>query len=440
MSKRVNILVLLLATTALQVIGQEKEFWSLADCIDHALKNNITVKDAELVMDNALITLKKSQWSRLPNLSGNATQNLSNGNSIDPITSDFVSQRIHSTSLGLSSQLTLYQGSKLSQQIKQNKQLVNQNALYVQEARNNIELSITQAYLQALYNKESMIVAENDLAISEQELENAETQFEAGAIPEKDVIDARSQVASGQYNVVNAKNNLTQQLLILKQLLELAPETVFQISDPEFEQVETVLIPSKMDVYNDALANRPEIRSSELNIDVSKRDVAIARSSYMPSLSLSGSLGTGYTNTRDLNFADQLNLNFNQRLGLSLSIPIFDKLSTHFSIQSAKISVERATLQYATAKKNLYKNIEVAWQNAVSAQDQLQAANAAQVAAKSSYELAQKQHELGSLSTFDLSVAQNTLTNAVQNQTQAKYLSILYGKLLEFYARSEQIQ
>lgn len=438
MFKRVHILVLLLAAAALQVNGQEKELWSLADCIDYALKNNITVKDAELVMDNSEITLKKSQWSRLPNLSGSASQNLSNGTSIDPITSDYVSQQIHSTSFGLSSQVTLYQGSKLSQQIKQNKQLVDQNALYVQEARNNIELSITQAYLQALYNKESIGVAENDLAISEQELDNAKVKFEAGSIPERDVVDAESQVASGRYNVINAKNNYTQQLLTLKQLLELNPEQEFDIRDTDLEATEAVLVPSKMDVYNEALANRPEIKSSELNVDISQRDLGIARSSYLPTLSLSGSLGTGYTNTQDMSFADQLDLNFNQRLGLSLSIPIFDKLSTHYSIQSAKISVERAKLQNTTAQKELFRSVELAWQNAISAQDQLLAAEAAETAARSSYDLAQKQHELGGLSTFDLAVAQNTLTNAVQNQMQAKYLSILYGKLLEFYARSEQ--
>lgn len=438
MFKRVHILVLLLAAAALQVNGQEKELWSLADCIDYALKNNITVKDAELVMDNSEITLKKSQWSRLPNLSGSASQNLSNGTSIDPITSDYVSQQIHSTSFGLSSQVTLYQGSKLSQQIKQNKQLVDQNALYVQEARNNIELSITQAYLQALYNKESIGVAENDLAISEQELDNAKVKFEAGSIPERDVVDAESQVASGRYNVINAKNNYTQQLMTLKQLLELNPEQEFDIRDADLEATEAVLVPSKMDVYNEALANRPEIKSSELNVDISQRDLGIARSSYLPTLSLSGSLGTGYTNTQDMSFADQLDLNFNQRLGLSLSIPIFDKLSTHYSIQSAKISVERAKLQNTTAQKELFRSVELAWQNAISAQDQLLAAEAAETAARSSYDLAQKQHELGGLSTFDLAVAQNTLTNAVQNQMQAKYLSILYGKLLEFYARSEQ--
>ena len=407
--------------------------WSLQDCINYAVEKNLTVIDATYDEQSAQLEYKQSKNNRLPNLTGSASQSLTNGTSIDPITSRYLTQQIHSTSFGLSSQMTLYQGGQMNQQIQQNKLVVDQNSQYVQEAKNSVTLSITEAYLTALYYKEAVKVAENNLEASQKEYEQAKGLTEAGSMARKDMLDAQSQVASNRYNIITAKNNLATQLLTLKQLLELQPQEDFQIKDPIEDETPIETIPSSYDVYSIALEQMPEIKAARMNLSIGEYDIKMARANYLPTLSLSGSLGTGYSNTQDYDFAQQMDLNFNQRLGLSLSIPIFNRFSTKTNVQKAQISLYKTQIQITTAEKTLYQKIQTAWQNAVSARDQLIAAEAASDAAKEAYDLAKQQFELGGISTLDLVTSQNTYTNAKQNYLQAKYMSIMYAQLLQFY-------
>lgn len=415
-----------------------KKQWSLEDCIAYAKEKNISIKTAVLSKNAAEVNFEQSKSSRLPNLSGSASQNLSFGNSIDPITSDYVSQKVNSTSLGINSAVTLFQGNQISNQIKQNKLLVNQNSLFVEEAQNNVVLSITEAYVQILYNQEGIRIAENNLQASEKEVQRAKLRLDAGSVARQDYTDALSQAATNKYNLIAAQNELTKQVLVLKQLLELQPEEDFEIAIPlESNWSTAAIVPNKIEVYNIALAKMSEIKASQVNVAVSEKDLDIAKGGYLPTLSLSGSLGSGYTNTQDLNFSDQLNLNFNQRVGLSLTVPIFNRNQTKAQVQNAKISIDKAEIALQTAQKELYKKIQTAWENATAASQQIISAQSAKEAAAESYSLAQKKYELGALSTTDLVVSQNTYTNAAQNFIQAKYLNILYTQLLAFYQGNE---
>ncbi len=433
-------IILALALLVYSAHGQETtdvtpKIWTLEECISHALANNITVKQAVLQKNRTEANLKAAKSSRLPNLSGNASQNFTNGNSIDPITSDFVSQSINSTSLGLSSQVTLFQGNQISNEIKQNRLLVDQFLLYEEEAMNNITLSITESYIQLLYSKENIVIAENNLASSQKEEQRAKSRFEAGSIPIKDYTDAQSQTATNAYDLITAKNDYAQQLLTLQQLLELPPEVTLEIADSD--GMDLNIIPGLNEVYTEALLHLPEINAGKVNISVAEKELDIAKGGYLPTLSLTGSLGSGYTSTQDFNFADQFDLNFNQRLGLSLNVPIFNRNRTKTEVENAKIDIDIAELELAQQEKDLYQKIETAWQNATAAQSQMQAADIARTAAGESYRLAQKQYELGALSTTDLVVSQNIYTNTEQNYIQAKYLSLLYTQLLQFYQGNE---
>ncbi len=421
-----------------QAIGTvEDKIWTLQDCIAYAIDNNISVLNARLTLENAEIDYRQSKSERLPNLFGNASQSMTNGSSIDPITSDFVSEQIHSTSLGLNTNVPLYQGGELNHRIKQNRLLADQNSLYVKEAENNIILSIAEAYLQALYGHEALKVAENNLMVSEKEMETAKIRYESGSTAKKDYSDAIAQKATNKYNLIAAQKDYDLQLLTLKQMLELGPETNFQIENPDTSYNGVYPIEDKMIIYEAALGTLPELDASRMDIDISEKDLDIAKSGYLPSLSLSGSLGTGYTSTRELSFSDQFDVNFNQRIGLSLNVPIFNRNQTKAQVQKAQINIEKSKLNYRTEEKELYKKIETAWQNSIASQEQLLAAQAASDAAKASYELAKKQYDLGALSTTDLVVSQNTYTNAQQNYLQSKYLSILYAQLLQFYQGKE---
>lgn len=438
--KRFLIIITLLLTQI--VLSQETnsetaKVWSLEDCLEYAVENNITIKDAALNKDQSAVDYSASKSSRLPNLYGTASQSFSNGNSIDPITSDFVNDQIYSTNASLNSSLTLFQGNQINNQIEQNKLLLNQSVFLEEETKNNIIVSILENYLQILFAKESITIAENNLTASEKEVERAKARLDAGSIALNDYTEAQSQAATNKYAIITAKNTYQQYIIALKQLLELDPTQDIEIQtlDNDIDYVTIEL--DKMSIYNNALGILPEVNASKIGIEVSEKDLDIAKGAYLPTLSLISSVGSGYTSINDNNFSDQFNVNFNQRVGLSLNIPIFNRNQTKAAVQTAQINIEKAEIFQQSTVKEVYKKVETAYQNAISAQEQLVAAEASQTAAEQSYNLAQKKYELGALSTTDLVISQNTYTNAQQNYLQAKYLSVLYHQLLQFYQGNE---
>ncbi|WP_282031058.1 TolC family protein [Winogradskyella eximia] len=434
--KRFFIIITLLTTQV--ILSQESnaeisKLWTLEDCLQYALENNITIKDAALNYDQAAVEFSKAKSSRLPNLYGTASETFSNGNSIDPITSDYVTDQIYSTNVSLNSSVTLFQGNQINNQIAQNELLLNQSVFLEEETKNNIIVSILENYLQILYAKEGITIAENNLSASEKEVERAKARLDAGTIALSDYTEAQSQAATNKYAIITAKNTYQQYIIALKQLLELNPTQDIEIETLSNDVDYITLELDKIAIYNKALGILPEVNASKIGVEVSEKDLDIAKGAYLPSLSLVSSLGSGYTSVNDNNFSDQFNVNFNQRVGLSLNIPIFNRNQTKAAVQSAQINIEKAQINQQLTEKEVYKKVETAYQNAVSAQEQLIAAEASQTAAEQSYKLAQKKYELGGLSTTDLVISQNTFTNAQQNYLQAKYLSILYHQLLQFY-------
>ena len=413
------------------------KIWSLEDCISYAIENNITVKNADLNTSISEVDYNAAKSAKLPNLFGSASQNFSSGTTIDPITSDYVSDQIHSTNLGINSSITLFKGNQLTNQVKQNQLLVEQNSLLAQEAKNNIVISILESYLQTLFSKEGITIAENNLIASEKEVLRAKSRLDAGTIALSDYTEAQSQAATNKYKVIAAKNDYQLNIITLKQLLELSP-----LEDLEIETVDENadlinLELNKETIYTNALSYLPEVEASSTNILINEKELEIAKGGYLPTLSLTGSLGSGYTSISDNTFSDQLDVNFNQRLGLSLNIPIFNRNQTKSAVQTAYFNIEKAEIQKQTIEKEVIRKVETAYQNALSSQEQLVAAEVSQVAAEQSYNLAKKKYELGDLSTTDLVLSQNIYTNAQQNYLQSKYLNILYHQLLQFYQGNE---
>ncbi|GHC51223.1 TolC family protein [Ulvibacter litoralis] len=411
----------------------ETKVWSLEDCISYAIDNNITVKNASLSKNIAEVDYNRAKSARLPNLFGNASQSFSSGNTIDPITSDFVTDQINSTNVGITSSVTLFQGNQLNNQIQQNKILLQQSAFLEEEAKNNIVISLLETYLQTLYSKEGITIAENNLIASEKEVLRAKARLDAGSIALSDYTEAQSQAATNKYNVISAKNNYQQYIIALKQLLELPPSEDIEIEtlDETMDLIKLEL--NKNDIYAKALNFLPEIEVSNLDIASKEKELDIVKGGYLPTLSLNGSIGSGYTSINESTFSDQFDFNFNQKIALSLSIPIFNRNQTKSAVKTAGIQIEKAQIEKQTTEKEVYLKVETAYQNALSSQEQLLAAEASRAAAEQSYKLAQKKYELGGLSTTDLVISQNTYTNAEQNYLQAKYLTVLYHQLLQFY-------
>lgn len=432
-----NILLLLLAVST--GFGQQTEAskkWSLADCIKYAVENNITIKEAQLTKQSADVNLKQAEYSRFPSLSASVSQKATNGSSIDPITSNYVSQVIHSTNAGIGTQLTLYNGNYINNTIKQNELLVKQNEFFVSEAKNNILLSVTEAYLQALYYKEAITVAENTVSSSKEQIAQMQTKFKAGAVAKLDVADLETQLSNDEVTLITEKNNYRQQLISLKQLLELDPLSDFDIETPDLPQAQ-LINPDLKSVYETAVGNMPEIKSAKTQIDISQILLNKAKAGYLPTLSLSAGLYSGYTSTQDINFWTQMDGNFYQTVGLSLNIPIFSNYQNKAAVENAKIDIEKAKIASVSESKQLYLKIESAWQNAQSAQSQLEAATALKSSSQLAYEMAQKKADAGALSSPDLIVSKNTYLSAQQQYLQAKFSVALYYQLLQFYQGNE---
>jgi outer membrane protein len=401
--------------------------------IEYATLNNISVKQAELNEQTAEINLKQSKAALFPSLSASASQSINKGTSADPITYEYVSSTIHSTSVGLNAQINLYNGNKANNTIKQSDLLVEQSEFLAQEAKNSITLSITQAYLQALYYREGVAIGQNNLKASAEQVKRTEALYQAGSASAKDLADMKSQQADAQYTLVTTKNSFDKQVLTIKQLLEFQPDEDFELEIPEIKNDITITIPDKIEAYKNALTAMPEIKSGELQRKIETLDLKIAKAGYQPNLSLNGGLTTGYTNTQQFSFEDQFQNNFYQRLGLTLSIPIFDNYKTKSSVQQAQIAIRSSELNLLAEKKELYQKIETAHQNLIAALSEMEAVKLQVEAAQTSYELSKQQYDLGLVNTVDMLISQNNYLTAQQRFIQTKYTTILYDQLLQFY-------
>ncbi len=408
--------------------------WNLEQCLQYAVSNNITVKKAELSKNTSELNYKQSKNNRLPSLSANLSGSMTNGTSIDPITGSFQDEFYTSSNASINSNITLYNGSKVNNTIIQNKLLVSQNDLYVQQAANNIILSITEAYVQALYYQEGIEIAKNSAKSTEELLKQGEVKFKNGALSRSELADLESQNATNQYNIVTAQTQYSQQILVLKQLLELEPEDDFQIEIPHSSDVGNYLIPDKQSIYSKAIDKLPDTKIYDVAKEINEKDLDIAKAGFLPTVSLSAGLSTGFSSTREnINFGRQLDGNKSEQLSLSVSIPIFSKFQNKTNIALAKIKIQESELDKLQANKDLYKKVETAWLNAVTNQNENVASKTLRDTSRLSYDLAIKKYEFGGSTTTDLLVSQTNYLNAEQKYLQTKYMGILYQQLLQYY-------
>lgn len=385
-------------------------------------------------MDKTTASLNYQQQknNKLPTIYGSASLGVTNGSSIDPITSSFVNQNILSNSFGLSGNMTIYQGNKLNLQIEQNKMILDQSSLYQKQAENSIVLNVLNAYLQSLYYYEGIESAKYTANSSAQELKLTQTKYKNGAISKLDLADVETQDAQNQYTVVNTENLYNQQVLKLKQLLELDPSVDFQIDKvPLSDLMESV--PDKQEVFAQAIENLPDLKIYDSQNEILAKALQITKAGYKPTLSATAGLNIGYTSTQDYGYFNQFKNNFNKSVGLSLNVPIFSKKQNDTNVKLAQIDIEQNKLDKISASKTLYSSIETAWQNAIANQAQQKSSKVARDNAKLAYDLASKKYEFGGLTTTELSVSRNTYLTNEQTYLQSKYMSVLYTQLLNFY-------
>jgi len=420
--------------------------WNLQACIDYALQQNITIRKNRLNAKSAEVDVKTARAALFPSLTASVSQRIVNRpnsqtNTIidgDNITSS-QSKTSYNGSYGIDANWTLYNGSKRLNTLKQQRMNNRIAELGVAESENTIEESITQIYVQILYAAEAVKVNEATLDVSRAECERARALLAAGSIARSDLAQLEAQVSTDKYQLVTAQATLQDYKLQLKQLLELDGEKEMTLYIPTLGD-ENVLspLPSKTDVYRSALTLRPEIEAGRLNVKASELDIDIARSGYIPTISLSAGIGSTNTNGNDFTFDEQIKQNWNNSLGVTVSVPIFNNRQTKSAVQKAKIQKQNSELDLLDNQKNLYKTIEGLWLDANSAQQRYVAAIEKLRSTQTSYDLIQEQFNLGMKNTVELLTEKNNLLNAQQETLQAKYMAILNTQLLKFY-QGEQI-
>ena len=420
--------------------------WNLQACIDYALQQNITIRKNRLNAESAEVDVKTARAALFPSLTASVSQRIVNRpnsqtNTIidgDNITSS-QSKTSYNGSYGIDANWTLYNGSKRLNTLKQQRMNNRIAELGVAESENTIEESITQIYVQILYAAEAVKVNEATLDVSRAECERARALLAAGSIARSDLAQLEAQVSTDKYQLVTAQATLQDYKLQLKQLLELDGEKEMTLYIPTLGH-ENVLspLPSKTDVYRSALTLRPEIEAGRLNVKASELDINIDRSGYIPTISLSAGIGSTNTNGNDFTFGEQIKQNWNNSLGVTVSVPIFNNRQTKSAVQKAKIQKQNSELDLLDNQKNLYKTIEGLWLDANSAQQRYVAAIEKLRSTQTSYDLIQEQFNLGMKNTVELLTEKNNLLNAQQETLQAKYMAILNTQLLKFY-QGEQI-
>ena len=446
MKRRKLILISLALLTGSGIQAQNEGTWSLKDCIDYAIKNNIQLQKSRINQKESEVDLKSAKAALFPSLSFSSNQNVTNrpySESQTNIVNDgsgnltatsSSSETTYNGSYGLNASWTVWNGGQRLKNIKRQK-LNNQIAgLNITESENSLQESITQLYVQILYTIESIEVNKKALSLSEMQRDRAKEMLAVGSIAKSDLAQLEAQVANDKYQVVNAQTTLQDYKLQLKQLLEIDGTNEMNLATPTIgDELALLPLPSQISVYEAALAQRPEIQTGTLNIESANLDIRIAQAGYMPSLSLSAGTGSSNGSGRGLGFGQQIKNNWNNSIGLTVSVPIFDNRQAKSSVEKAKLQRESVSLDLLDEQKTLFSTIEKLWLDARSAQEKFSAAQSKVESSQISYDLVSEQFRLGLKNTVELLTEKNNLLSAEQDKLQSKYTAILNAQLLNFY-------
>ena len=430
------------AATAQDSTGTVPEIWTLEDCIRYAVSNNITIRQSRLNTQSAEIDIKTSRAAMFPSLSFSTSQSVINRpyqeNSTTVSGTELLlsnSSTSYSGSYGLNAQWTLFNGGRLRKTVKQDELAHRQSMLEEQTQSNSIVESIASTYIQILYAGESVNVNRNTLEVSIAQMERGKELLDAGNLSTADYAQLEAQVSNDRYQLVVSENSLAEYKLQLKQLLELEPGQEMEIAVDSLPDDSAITpLPDKLDVYEAALGSRPEIQAAELAVESSEMGIRISRSGYYPSITLSAGIGTNHTSGTDFTFAEQLKNGWNNSAGLTVNVPIFSNRQTKSAVQKARLQHTYSQLDLTAAQKDLYRTIEGIWLDAYNAQQQFIAAQDNVRSSGISYSLVSEQFNLGMKNTVELLTEKNNYLSARQQLLQAKYMSILNARLLDFYA------
>lgn len=420
--------------------------WSLKDCIDYALANNIQLQKSKLQEYSALEDIKQSQAALLPSLSLSSSQNVSynpwpeQGSAM--IAGNKVQSKVekvyYNGSYSLSGNWTVWDGNKRQNTVKLNKLTAEQAKLDSAITANNILEQIAQLYVQILYSNEAISVSKESLKTSQANEDRGKTMVNVGKMSKADLAQLTAQRAQDEYNIVEAESNLRNYKRQLKQLLQIADDDEFDVTIPTTtDDMALANVPALNDVYTASLEQRPEIKNAKLGIESSDLSVKIAKAGKLPSVGLNAGLSTSTTSMSNNSWGNQLKNNFTVGGGITVSIPLFDNRQTKTAVNKAMIQKQNYLLDLQDKQTTLYSTIENYWLQAVTNQNKFKAAHVSTESAQASYELLSEQFKQGLKNIVELMTGKTNLLQAQQNELQSKYLAILNLNMLEFYKSGE---
>ena len=444
--------------------------WSLEECIDYALKNNIQVKQSELNTSLSKVNVLAAEGNMLPSINGNASHSYNIGRTVDRFTNQFADAQVLSQNLYVSAEISLFSGFQNINTIKQNRYEYLASKYDVDKMKNDVSLNVATAYLQALYTMDAVINAQNQLAITTAQVDRTKQLVDAGASAKGTLLDIQAQQASEELALTDAQNQLDIALLSLTQLLNLPSSENFSIVKPDLSSVnESLLTSTPALIYNTAISNLPEVKSAEFKLKSARKGVDVAWGGLSPRLSFSASYGTGYSGASQrllglpsytgyapngdftsggdtvyspvfssptyekIPYADQYRDNVNKSFGFYLQVPIFNKLQVKTAIDRAKIQEMSAELTIESTKLQIRKNVQQAYADANAGLKKYASSVKALEAMQESFKYTEQKFNVGMVNTTDYNTAKNKMAKAQSDLLQAKYEYVFKAKVLDFY-------
>ncbi|HEX2975035.1 MAG TPA: TolC family protein [Bacteroidales bacterium] len=462
------ILIALLASLTPAMNAQQ--VWSLEKCINHALKNNLQLKQQQLLVEAARADVLQTKLDLLPGVTANASHAYNYGQTIDRYTNQFATSRVQSNNFYLQGGVTLFNGFQKINYIRQTQLDLMATLEDADKYANDLSINIATFYMQVLFYKELVNIRTNQLDITRQQVERMKKLVDAGTMAAGESYIIEAQMASEESLLIQAQNSLDLSLLTLTQLLDLPSTEGFDIEVPDLAvEDEPALIADPNTIYQHALSNRPEIRAAQLREQSSEKSLARARGMLYPSLALSGSWGTGYSGAsqeidrstlvetpigytssldtvytqmynytyRTTPWGDQIRDNNNPTIGLYLTIPIFNGWQSRTAVSKSKLALENSRLETEVQSLQLRKTIYTAWTDAKASLKNYDASKKKVNATQESFRYAEQKFNVGIMNSVDYNNAKKDLTNAQSELIQSKYDYIFKSTVLDFYMGKE---
>ena len=415
------------------VSAQQK--WDLQQCISHAQAHNIQLKQQAQVVKNQEISLNSARNNRLPGVDASASQSFNFGRGLT-IENTYVHRNTLSTSFSANASMSVYDGGQITRNIQVQKLQLEASMADLTRAQENLSLQVASVYLEVLFQEELLDVARQQCQLSQSQADRIKKLLDAGKAAESEWADAKALVAADEMSATQAENNYRLSLLTLSQLLELPSPEGFSVVKPELPAAADVVLPLPDAIMAEAVGIKPEIKAGEYRVKSAERSILLAKTGYYPKLNLGAGLGTSYYKTsgyETTSFGRQMKENFNRYIGLSLSVPVFNRLQTRNQIRSARVQLYTQQLALEQTRKDIYKEIQQAYYNAMAAQRQCQSAVAAEEASQASFALTATKYENGQSTATEFQEAKTRLAKAQSDGLQARYSFFFRTKILDFY-------